>query len=101
MAAVSPEQPEPRMTVSCVGMAVVLSDIVIDLIVNGWVGFGGEGSVGVAVGAVSAAGVAAISALEVVCGGKDEVWAFEVEVLGREFSGTGSGFGFDRSCVWR
>ena len=30
---------------------------------------------------MAAVGVAAMAALEVVCGGEDEVWAFVVEVL--------------------
>ena len=36
------------------------------------------------IGAVTATGVAARAAAEVVGGGEDEVWAFEVEVVGVE-----------------
>jgi hypothetical protein len=38
---------------------------------------------------VTAVGVAAIAALEVVGGGEDEVGAFIIEVFGKEFAGRG------------
>ena len=94
MAAVRPEQPEPRMTVSRVELGVVISDIVMDLIVTGRVGFerGVEaGQFRVAVGAMAAAGVAAVAALQVIGRGEDEVRAFEVIVFrGRVSARAGS-----------
>jgi hypothetical protein len=77
MAAVRPEQPEPRMTVS----RVVISDIGFLWIVNGR----GEGvfEAGCAlVRTVPTTRVAAISALEEILRGEDHVGAFIVEVPG-------------------
>jgi hypothetical protein len=73
--------------------------MVIDLIVTGRDGFGSGFEVGAAVGAVAAAGVAAITAFEVVGGGEDEVRAIHVEVFGREFLRGGLGLaGFGGRC---
>jgi hypothetical protein len=62
-----------------------MSDIVIDLIVNGRVRFGalasGVCSIFFPVGTVAAAGVAAVAALAVVGRGEDEVRAFVVVVF--------------------
>ncbi len=44
-----------------------------------------EGKLQLFVGAVTAIGVAAIAALQVIGSGEDHVGAIEVEVLGREF----------------
>ena len=41
----------------------------------------GVSSVGVAIRAMAAAGVAAGAAFKVVCGGEDEVWPFVIKVL--------------------
>lgn len=97
------------MTVSCVGIAVKVSDMVSDSIVTGvdWI-LGGRndgdsglqrtqsrmtlsgrrgseelrGSLGgVAVGAVAAVGVATVAALEMVSGGEDGVRTFDVKVV--------------------
>ena len=72
------------MTVS----RVVISDIVVSLIVTGRAGFKwqAEDQSGlVPVRAVPAAGVAATAAFQVICGSKDQVWAFVIEIFRVEF----------------
>src|SRR5579884_1492360 len=109
MAAVSPEHPDPRMTVSRVELAVAASDMAIRLDCKSqvWIQAGAmlwrmrrmRRSVGgLAPRAVPAPGVAAGAALEVVRRGEDEKRPVEVVVLGREFGATGRGFLRGRFC---
>ena len=87
------------MTVSRVELGVVISDMAMDLIVNGGIGFepGLLWRTGqlflVAVWAMATAGMAAISALEVVGSGEHEVRAVHVEVFRGELLRGGLGCG--------